>query len=300
MDQAQKLRAKVNQNKLSALIDDIKNVKDIAEIYNNLISQNQTNSKVFCFISAKGGTGKTLIAYAFADILTKSNKRTAIIDMNKKYSDICSYFQDPELIKVDKASLLENSCFNASSSLIPGKQCVFQISNEIRGVEYQLIKIVMYQARLSNFDYIIIDGPVCSPDFLENISDIADEIWCVSNGDFNSIRNSINLLSQFDSVLNKKFLFNVVFNEFSGDCSKHFQMNFLNEISAKNNLEIKNQLIIEFDKKIKEINGLPRDISSTQFYKTIEEYLRKIYQQTVSQSASKTVFNKIWDKFKTK
>ncbi|MBP7652021.1 AAA family ATPase [Candidatus Dependentiae bacterium] len=296
MDQAQKLRAKVNQNKLSNLIDDIKNVKDITEIYKNLIDQNQSNSKVICFISAKGGVGKSLLIYSFADILKKSGKKTAIIDMNKHYSDVSSYFPECDLIKVNKSNLLENSCFNVCSS-VDTKQCVFQISNEIRGVEYQLIKIVMYQARLSNFDFVLIDTAICVSEFLENISDIADEIWCVINNDFNAVSNTLSLLFQFNSVLQKEYPISFAFNEFTGINSKSVMNNFFNELQKMENLKISQNIKIEFDKKLKENSDQPINIKETGFYKTIQTYISNHLLEDKNYMP-KTALNKILDKFK--
>lgn len=212
-DQAQKLRAKVNETKLSNLIDDIKNIKDVSEIYHRLAAQSGNSCAVICFASSKGGVGKTMCLYSFAEALKACGKRVAVIDMNKCYSDISLYYANPEIIVINRKNLLDNVCFSGGEQNNE-EQRIYHLSGEIRSVEYQLIKIILYQSKLSDFDYALIDTPVCGAELLENIYPIIDRLIITSTQAFNSLYNATGLLQNSAKQLDEEIEFDFFVNYF--------------------------------------------------------------------------------------
>jgi len=298
MDQAQKLRTKVHENKLSALIDDIKNIKDITEIYGNLLSETKSKCQVLCFISAKGGIGKTLAVYLFAELLKKNNKRCAIVDLNKRYSDILYYYPDKNLTKVKKSNLVENSCFTDTFS-DGGRQCIFHIDNEIRNLEYQLFKIVLYQARLSQFDFVLIDTTVGDAELIDNIYPIVENLYCIITPDTATLLNTVELFGNLTRVSDsEKYRINFICNMLDTQRSDNDKTaEFINGFSGSEKIEIKNVIRLPYSQELKNIIGpvgVTADIFGSAPVKTLEYFISSnILNLNVSSATSSSLFGRI-------
>ncbi|HPP86945.1 MAG TPA: ParA family protein [bacterium] len=306
-DQAQKLRAKVNENKLSNLIDDIKNIKDIQEIYSRAVLQSNNKCKVLSLISAKGGVGKTLCLYSIVEILKSYNKRVAIIDMNKYYSDISLYYRNPNIVNITKKNILENVSFSLLE-IENIEQYIYQLTPEIQSVEWQLIKIILYQAKLSEFEYVVIDTPVSSPDILFNISTIVDKTIIVSNVTFNSLYNTNNLLQRIIKMLDNKIIIDLIFNNID-KADNSLIMQFIESVGKSEKIEINEILKIKNDKILKVLEELgvtaalhSEKIKSSEMYEHLKKYIETeildISSASASQKAQKNVLKNFLNFFK--
>ena len=299
-DQAQKLRKKVNQNKLSAVIDDIKNIHDISEVYSNLVEESQSSASVIMFISAKGGTGKTYIASMFAHYLSEKKKKTAIIDLNKYYLDSLHYFSGAKQIKINKDTVINNSCFIEDSSK-NGAKYIFTIENEGHGVENQLLKIIIQQAKLSNFDYILVDTPVMSPDSIGMILPLADIVYLTASCDYASFCNSSQLITRLNSALNQKLDLSIIYNFADSDIKKYKEL-FLEIMKDKINIKTIDEFVITYDRILSKLNKsnyntfefAKHSISAREVERVVEKSVKANFSSPTLKPRKKSLFNRIF------
>lgn len=304
-DQAQKLRKKVNQNKLSSVIDEIKNIHNIEEVYNNLVDNSKSAAEVLMFISAKGGAGKTYILSMFAHYISLSGKRTAIIDLNKYFHDTIHYFPAARQIKINKDTILSNSNFSDVDSN-EGVKYIFTIENEVRGIEQNFLKIAIQQSKLSDFDCILIDTPVISPEFAAFIIPLANTVYLTTSCDYSSFYNTSQFISNLN-LLNQKFNLNIIYNFSDGNCGKYD--NFFNDIlKNKENISIEQFHRINADRTLTKLNKSNYNISDIKKYALsaieIKQILDKSGKSTKNESTAgekkTSFFDKIFGSAKSK
>jgi len=277
-DQAKKLRAKVTETKLSNLIDDLKNIKDIAEIYKNILVEKHSNTKIIVFFSAKAGIGKSSIIYSAATAIKKANKTSAIIDLNPMKLDIDIFFEQPHINRITKNNILNNSTL-AINHTSPN-QHIFHIGSDLPNLELQLLRIIIYQAKLSNFDYILIDCPVVNPEFINSLIPLSDIFFYIITPTIKTIEISAEYIKNVVRNLNESFCFNLIINYFFNSFNNQKILDtFLNEINDAKNIRLLNSAEFSFDNNFFK-NQISKntifDCENTAFFKQSSAFFNRI------------------------
>ncbi len=296
-DQAQQLRKKVNQNKLSSVIDDIKNINDIHNVYSTLVQEIKSTAKVLNFISAKGGVGKTYILSCFAYFLRTAGKSPAIIDLNKYYPDTTLYFSNQHQVKLTKDTILDNSCFQHKAGG-DETQIIFTIDSDIKGMEARLFKIGLQQAKLAHYDYILVDIPIASIEFILSCIQPEDINYFITDCDYASFYNLSDLLRNLNSALQTKSNAHIIFNQSDGNIKDYYAY-FEETFKTKENFFFKTTLNIADDRILNRLNKSAYNLKEIAKHslssREIERYIQKLI--TIESSPKKiekqSFFNKI-------
>jgi cellulose biosynthesis protein BcsQ len=272
-DQAQKLRMRVNKLKLDSVIDDIKKVKNFNELYKNLLEQNKTKCKIKTFVNAKGGTGQTTIIYMLTQLFINREKKVAVIDFNKYFSDIKIFFQEPIFTKLDTNNLIKESCLINSKPDI-NVPTIFQVNRNIKNSEFQIFKSILYQAKLSSYDYIFIDTNFCSNEFLKNIIELTDDFYCISTLDYNSMNNISEFLKELDNIIEKDIYINFIFNKI--DTNYKFDK-FYSQFDKSKHIKFNADLYLKYDYMLNDFSKLAnKDFNVIQESEVVKKINQKI------------------------
>jgi len=191
------------------------------------------NAKVISFVSAKGGTGKTVISASFAQLLGVLNKKVLLIDADADTNGLTIFYLSQmisERMAKDEKNVFTIGIFEAKKGqlpnpfklnehvdIIPSTYVMEQTSN-IDEVEFKTTLEQIIKTFIIEYNYIFIDAQAGSDTYAEIAMSVADEVIIVSEYDPVSISGVNRLIQLFGNIIpyeKRWLLYNKVLPEFA-------------------------------------------------------------------------------------